>query len=52
MTERDEYTAEEIELIREQLRNGNEAAREAVKKRGVKLHPKIAAMRAAGEAQK
>jgi hypothetical protein len=46
MTERDEYTAEEIKLIREQLRNGTAAAREAVKKRSIKLHPKIAAMRA------
>lgn len=42
-----DYTEEEIELFRQQLRHGNELAREAIKRRGgVKLHPRIAAMRA------
>lgn len=49
MTER--YTDEEIELIRRQLRRGNELAREEVKRRGVKVHPRIAAKRANGESE-
>lgn len=40
------YTDAEIKLIRAQLRLGTKMAKAAIKKRGVKLHPRIAAARA------
>ena len=38
-------TEDENALARKQLRNGNAMARAAVKKRGYKIHPRVAAMR-------
>lgn len=49
MTE--EYTDEEKDLIREQLREGNRLAREVAIKRGIKVHPRIAAIKAAAVKQ-
>lgn len=43
------YTDEEIKLLREQLRAGVKSARWAIKRRGIKLHPKIASLRAANK---
>lgn len=45
----EEYTEEEKALIREQLREANRLAREVVKRRGIKLHPRIASIRAERE---
>jgi hypothetical protein len=41
-----EYTESEKGLIRAQLREGNRLAREVVIQRGVKAHPRIAAIKA------
>jgi hypothetical protein len=41
-----EYTEEEKELIRTQLREGNRRALEVAIKRGVKVHPRVAAIKA------
>jgi hypothetical protein len=43
----EEYTDEEKESIRAQLREANRLAREEVIKRGVKVHPRVAAIKAA-----
>lgn len=39
------YTPEEIEALRAQLREANRLAKEAAIKRGIALHPRIAAKR-------
>lgn len=39
------YTPAEQDQIRRQLRNGNKLAREAVQRLGIKVHPRIAAIR-------
>ena len=39
-------TAEENDIARAQLREGNRMAREVVMSRGVKVHPRLAALRA------
>lgn len=42
MTDDQSYTPEEIELLREQLRRGVEAARLVAENRGIRLHPRLA----------
>lgn len=41
-----EYTEAEKDLIRAQLREGNRIAREEAIRRGVKVHPRVAAIKA------
>lgn len=43
------YSDEEIVLIRQQIKRGNQDARAAAKAAGVKMHPRIAALRAANQ---
>lgn len=40
-----DYTPSELALLRQQLKASNEEARAEVRRRGVRLHPKIAAAR-------
>ena len=39
------FTEEEIAQLREQMRRGDELAKEAVRKAGITLHPRIAALK-------
>ena len=49
MTAASRYTEEELRAIRAHKRRAIEAARDAVRRAGVKPHPKIAAARAQKE---
>lgn len=43
------YTPKEIAILKRQLKENSERAREAARRAGVELHPRVAAIRAASK---